>query len=160
MQEQLDCRGEFLGQLQARIGEPAQHGAEVEMVDRDGERCRIEVVADPPRRPPAPDQPIEGVGNVAQLLAVARRRGLCALIGIDFARTPVAPMRHDALLEMDDALVACRLRHKESSGDFRFNVTATRHRSHPARWRRSQVRNLQLRIDPIGKIIPIQISVK
>jgi hypothetical protein len=55
VQEQVDCRSELLAQLQAWIGEPAQHGAEVQMVERDGEPCRFEVVANLSRRLPPPD---------------------------------------------------------------------------------------------------------
>ncbi len=47
---------------------------------------------------------------------------LLDLIGIDLAQTPVAPLWDDALLEVDDVLVARRLRQQEAPGDFRFNV--------------------------------------
>ena len=42
--------------------------------------------------------------------------------GLISHKPPVAPLRDDALLEVDHVLVARRLRQQEASGGFRFNV--------------------------------------
>jgi hypothetical protein len=85
-------------ELQPRIGEPAKDGAEVEIVERDGEPCRIEAGANLPRRRPRRiSQP--KVSATSLSCSPSARRKLCANAGRteaqvrrEIARVRLAPV--------------------------------------------------------------------